>query len=488
MSAVPGPAVPGSIVPGRAGPGVAPGVADAAPLPESPADVVRRLRAGFDSGATLPLEWRREQLVRLRRLLVENQAALLEALRADLGKPEREALLTDLGPVLDECARAARSLRRWSKRRRVATPVMLQPGRSWIVPEPLGVVLVIAPWNYPVQLLLSPLVGALAAGNAVLLKPSEISASTSALLARLLPAYLDPAAVGVVEGGPRETEELLEHRFDHIFYTGNGRVARVILRAAAEHLTPVTLELGGKSPCLVDRTADLALTARRIAWGKFVNAGQTCVAPDYVLVPRDLEEPLIAELGRAIRDFYGEDPRRSADYARIVNARHHARLCALLPGANVALGGQHDAGELYLAPTVLRDVSPDAPAMSDEIFGPILPVLAVSDLDESFEFVRRRPRPLAAYAFSEDADLQERVLSELSAGGVSFNGTVLHVGNPWLPFGGVGESGMGAYHGRHSFETFSHHKGVYERSTRFDPSVLYPPYGARLTGLLKRFL
>jgi aldehyde dehydrogenase (NAD+) len=390
--------------------------------------------------------------------------------------------------VLDECNRALRSVRRWSKRRRVTTPLMLQPGRSWIVPEPLGVVLIIAPWNYPVQLLLSPLVGALAAGNAVLLKPSEISASTSALLARLLPTYLDPAAVAVVEGGPEETQQLLEQRFDHIFYTGSGRVARQILRAAAEHLTPVTLELGGKSPCLVDATADLALTARRIAWGKFVNAGQTCVAPDYVLVQRDLEEPLIAELGRAIRDFYGEDPRRSRDYARIVNARHHARLCGLLSGAKVALGGEHDERELYLAPTVLRDVTPDAPAMSDEIFGPILPVLGVAGLDEAFDFVRQRPRPLAAYAFSEDADLQERVLSELSAGGVSFNGTVLHVGNPWLPFGGVGDSGMGAYHGRYSFETFSHRKGVYERSTRFDPRVLYPPYGARLTQWLKRIL
>ncbi len=456
--------------------------------PESAADIVRRLRACFESGATLSIEWRREQLVGLRKLLVEHQSELLEALRVDLGKPEREALLTDLGPVLDECNRALRGVRRWSKRKRVATPLMLQPGRSWIVPEPLGVVLIIAPWNYPVQLLLSPLVGALAAGNAVLLKPSEISASTSALLARLLPQYLDPAAVAVVEGGPAETQQLLEQRYDHIFYTGSGRVARQILHAAAEHLTPVTLELGGKSPCFVDASADLALTARRIAWGKFVNAGQTCVAPDYVLVPRDLEEPLIAELGRAIRDFYGDDPRRSRDYARIVNARHHARLCGLLSGAKVALGGEHDERELYLAPTVLRDVMPDAPAMSDEIFGPILPVLTVSGLDEAFDFVRQRPRPLAAYAFSEDADLRERMLSEVSAGGVSFNGTVLHVANPALPFGGVGDSGMGAYHGRHSFETFSHRKGVYERSTRFDPSVLYPPYSARLTQWLKRIL
>jgi aldehyde dehydrogenase (NAD+) len=453
-----------------------------------PAEIVSRLRATFDAGRTRPIEWRREQLVRVRRLLVENQAMLLEALRADLGKPEREALLTDLGPVLGECDGALRNVRRWSRRQRVSTPLMLQPARSSVVHEPLGVVLIIAPWNFPVQLLLSPLVGALAAGNTVLLKPSEVSAHTSALLAKLIPAYVDPDAVAVVEGGPQETERLLEQRFDHVFYTGNGRVARLILRAAAEHLTPVTLELGGKSPCLIDASADLALAARRIAWGKFMNAGQTCVAPDYVLVPRHLEEPLLAELGRAVRAFYGEDPRRSRDYARIVNARHHARLTGLLEGAHVALGGEHDARELYLAPTVLRDVDPAAPAMSDEIFGPILPVLPVDDLDAAFAFVRARPKPLAAYAFGEDAELHARVIEELSAGGLSFNGTVLHVGNPELPFGGVGASGMGAYHGRASFETFSHRKGVYQRSTRFDPSVLYPPYGAAITRVLKRLL
>jgi len=450
--------------------------------------LVKSLRSSFESGRTRPLPWRIDQILRLRALITNHEAELIEALRADLGKPVREAWLADLLPVRQECDLAVRNVARWARPERVSTPLTLQPGRSYVAREPLGVVLVIAPWNYPVNLLLAPLVGAIAAGNCAVLKPSELSPHTSSLLARLIPEYLDPEAFAVVEGGPEETTRLLGQRFDHIFYTGNGRVARIILHAAAERLTPVTLELGGKSPCIVDSSAQIALTARRIAWGKFLNAGQTCIAPDYVLVPDALEAAFVHELTVAIRSFYGSDPRRSPDYARIVNARHHARLRGLLAGQEIAVGGDHDEAELYFAPTVLRNVSPEAPAMLDEIFGPILPVLRVSGLDEAIAFVRQRPKPLAVYAFTEEVSVEERVVTELSGGGVGINSPVLHFANQNLPFGGVGPSGAGAYHGRASFETFSHRKAVYSRSTWIDPSLIYPPYGARLTRWLRALL
>jgi aldehyde dehydrogenase (NAD+) len=454
---------------------------DLAAIPET----VARLRKTFESGRTRPLAWRREQLVRLRALLREHGEELLAALRADLGKPAFEAWATDVASVRIEASLALRNLRRWTRPERVGWIPF--PGRARVVREPLGVVLVIAPWNYPVQLLLSPLVGALAAGNCAVLKPSEVTAHTSALLARLLPSCLDPDAVAVVEGAVPETTALLAERFDHVFYTGNGRVGRVVMEAAAKHLTPVTLELGGKSPCIVHADADLRVAARRIAWGKFLNAGQTCIAPDYVLVDREREAELVAELGAAIRDFYGEDPRSSPDYARIASERHHRRLVGLLASGEVAIGGSFDAGERYLAPTVLRRVALDSPAMQEEIFGPILPVLAVASLDEAIAIVRRGEKPLALYLFTRDRAVEERVLAETSSGGACVNGTILHVANPALPFGGVGESGMGAYHGRHSFETMSHRRAVLARGTRFDPKLLYPPYRSFKTWLVKRF-
>jgi aldehyde dehydrogenase (NAD+) len=446
---------------------------------------VARLRKTFGSGRTLPLAWRRQQLARLRAMLGERGEELLEALRADLGKPALEAWAADVASVRMEAALALRNLRRWTRPERVGW--MPVPGRARVVREPLGVVLVISPWNYPVQLLLSPLVGALAAGNCAVLKPSEVTAHTSRLLAQLVPSYLDPDAVAVVEGAVAETTALLAERFDHVFYTGNGRVGRVVMEAAAKHLTPVTLELGGKSPCIVHADANLRVAARRIAWGKFLNAGQTCIAPDYVLVRRDREPELVHELGAAIREFYGEDPRSSPDYARIASDRHHRRLVGLLASGEVAIGGHFDAGQRYIAPTVLRRVAPDSPIMQEEIFGPILPVLAVASLDEAISLVRRGEKPLALYLFTEDRSVEERVLAETSSGGACVNGTILHIANPALPFGGVGESGMGAYHGRHTFEAMSHRRSVLTRGTRFDPRFLYPPYGAFKTRLLKRF-
>jgi len=450
------------------------------------ADQIAALRASFERGKTRPLEWRRAQLAALGQLVSQGADELLHALHQDLRKPVLEAWAADVGYVKQDVKLAQKSLAKWTRPERVATPIHLRPAKSRIVREPLGVVLIIAPWNYPVQLLLGPLVGAIAAGNCAVLKPSEITAHTSAVLAKLVRRHLDPECIALFEGGVPETQAILAERFDHVFYTGNGRVAREVMTAAARHLTPVTLELGGKSPCIIDRDADLAVAARRIAWGKFMNAGQTCIAPDYVLVHQDREAELIEALGRTVREFYGDDPGRSPDYARIPNVRHHRRLAALLKDGEVVVGGQTDESDGYIAPTVLRNPRPDSALMTDEIFGPILPVLTVPNVGAAIDFVNRRPKPLALYLFSNDAKVEQQVIAGTSSGGVCINSTIWHIANPMLPFGGVGPSGMGAYHGRASFETFSHHKSVLTRGTRFDPKFIYPPYTRLKTALIKR--
>jgi len=451
-------------------------------------DTVKRLRASFATGRTRPLAWRREQLQQLRKLLKEHGQELVDAIHRDLGRPDLEGWVSDVAFTATEVDLALRNLERWTRPERVRTPLNQQPASARIVREPLGVVLVIAPWNYPVQLLLSPLVGALAAGNCVVLKPSEVSAHCSEILARLVPRYLDTECVAVVEGGVEETTALLEQRFDHIFYTGNGRVARVVMEAAARHLTPVTLELGGKSPCIVDDDVDLDVAARRICWGKFMNAGQTCIAPDYVLVHESREQALLDAMKEAVAEFYGDDPRHTPDYGRIIDERHHARLSALLSSGEVVTGGQTDASERYIAPTILRQVAPDSPAMQDEIFGPILPVLTVPDVDAAISFVNARPKPLALYVFTRRKEVEDRVVAETSSGGACVNATIWHIANPGLPFGGVGPSGMGAYHGRGSFETFSHRKGVVSKSTSIDPKMAYPPYTRIKQAIVKRLL
>ena len=449
------------------------------------AGLVHGAREATAAGGTRSLAWRRATLRRLRRLVVQHEPALLAALAADLGKPRLEAWTTEIGFCLTEIDQALDHLAGWARPERVATPVALLPGSSHVVREPLGLVCVIAPWNYPVQLLLAPLVAAVAAGNAVVAKPSELAPATAAAAAALLAELADPAIVTVL-GGVGETTELLAQRFDHIFYTGNGRVGRVVSRAAAEHLTPVTLELGGKSPAIVTGRAKLDVAARRIAFGKFVNAGQTCIAPDHVLVERAVHDELVRALVAAVAEMYGPDPRTSADYGRIVSDGHFARLAPLLRDGTAACGGQTDADARYIAPTVLTDVSIDSRIMADEIFGPILPVIAVDSLDEAVRIVNAGDKPLALYVFSEDDADVERVIGATSSGGVTVNGTLFHVANPHLPFGGVGPSGTGAYHGRWGFETFSHRRAVYTRSTRVDPNLLYPPYTAAKEKMVRR--
>ncbi|MDH5492598.1 MAG: aldehyde dehydrogenase family protein, partial [Myxococcales bacterium] len=418
--------------------------------------VVEGLRRSFDEGRSRSIEWRRSQLDALLLLVREKRDEILDALAQDVGKPRLEAYAAEVAFMEKDILHVRKHLERWMRPEKVSTPAVLQPGWSRIYKDPLGVVLIIAPWNYPFQLALSPLVGAIAAGNCAVIKPSEVAPATSALIAQWLPYYLDGSCIAVVEGAVAETTKLLAERFDHIFYTGNGTVGRIVMQAAAKHLTPVTLELGGKSPCIVDPSADLDVAARRIVWGKFYNCGQTCVAPDYVLVHESVHDALVNRMVATVREFWGDDPQQSKDYGRIVNARHHQRLMALMASGDAITGGTGDQGDRYIAPTILKNVSAESKVMQDEIFGPILPVLSVTDMDAAIAFVNARPKPLALYLFASDRGVQEEVLARTSSGGVAVNHAILHLTVPDLPFGGVGESGMGAYHGQASFDTVTH--------------------------------
>ncbi len=454
-------------------------------------DIVEHLRTGFDAGVLRSLASRRAQLKQLRRMLVEQEDRLVDALAIDVGKPRIEAYTTEIAFTINEIDHTLKHLDAWNKPQKVKVPLTFKPGRGHLHPQPLGTVCIIAPWNYPVQLLLAPLVPALAAGNTAVLKPSEVTPTVAAAIADLIPRYLDERAVTVVTGAVDETTVLLEQRFDHIFYTGNGTVGRVVMTAAAKHLTPVTLELGGKSPAIVAADANIQVAARRIAWGKFVNAGQTCVAPDHVLVEASVEQELLDALSAAITEFYGADPSTSPDYARIVTERHYDRLMGLLDAGgydSTVVGGSGERNAKYLAPTVLAGVKPDAAVMAEEIFGPILPVIPVTDVDEAIRFVNDHDKPLALYAFSSNERTLEKIVDRTSSGGVTLNHVLLHLAVPDLPFGGVGPSGMGAYHGKAGFDIFSHAKPVLDKPTRPDPSLMYPPYTSFKAKLLRRFL
>jgi len=453
--------------------------------------LVDGLRREHATGFAGTVAFRTDQLERMIRLIEENESAFTEALRADMGKPDIETYAGEIAISLTELKVMRKNLAKWAAPEPVSVPLVSRPGKAWVQREAKGIVLVISPWNYPLQLSLLPVATAIAAGNAVVLKPSELAPATSHLLAETLPRYLDPRTVRVIEGAVEETTALLEQRWDHIFYTGNATVGRIVMRAAAEHLTPVTLELGGKSPAIVDRDARLKVAARRIVWGKFFNAGQTCVAPDHVIVQRDVHRELVAHMVEAVQAFYGEDPQASADYGRIVNDRHFRRLTGLIDAGGferVAVGGQSDAATRFIAPTILDEVSLDAALMREEIFGPLLPVIVVDDLDAALQVVNAGPKPLALYAFTEDGATTERIVRETSSGGMCINHTILHLGVPGLPFGGVGESGMGAYHGKWGFDELSHRKSVLERPTNFDPPVAYPPFGALKRKLVRTIL
>lgn len=452
----------------------------------SPQAIVAALRATFRSQRTRPLDWRRGQLRALRRMLVEREAEFVEALRQDLGKPALESFVTEIGIVRGEIDHALRHLRGWTHGKRVPVPLALQPASARVVPQPLGVVLVIAPWNYPLQLLLAPLCGALAAGNCVLLKPSELAPATSRAIARHVPEYLDNDAVAVIEGDAGIASALLEQRYDHVFFTGGARVARIVAAAAARHLTPVTLELGGKSPAIVS-DGDLPAIARRIVHGKFLNAGQTCVAPDHVLVVESAADELLRCLRQALVEFFGPDPATSADYGRIVDDRHFDRLLAALADAEVVAGGAHDRERRYLAPTVVLEPPSGSMLLEEEIFGPILPVIRVPGVAAAIARIAAGEPPLAAYVFTQRADVQRAVEDGVRAGAIGINACAAHLAVPGLPFGGIGESGAGRYHGQHSFDTFSQSRPVFSKGTLVDTlRFAYPPYSRFKAALLRR--
>jgi len=430
---------------------------------QDPAALVGRLRATVRSHATRPLAWRIEELTRLRTLLDQNRDALAKAVYADLHRLPAETFRSEVDACIREIDHFLGHLGEWLAPQPVAVPADagLPAGSTGAVRyDPLGTVLVIAPWNYPVRLLFVPAAGALAAGDTVAAKPSELAPATSEVIAELVPRYFEPDVMAVVQGGVPETTALLAERFDHIFFTGSGGVARIVMRAAAQHLTPVTLELGGKSPVFVDAGTDLLTVARRLAAAKFANAGQTCVAPDYVLADPATARTLESALAHAVLELYGPDPASSPAYGRIINERHFDRVAALLDSGRIVVGGRHDRAERYIAPTVLAEVDPHAPVMLEEIFGPVLPIIEVAGLDEAIAFIDERDKPLALYAFTGNDTTRRRLAVETTSGALNFGLPVAQLRVPGLPFGGVGNSGTGCYHGRHSLETFSHRKAV----------------------------
>jgi aldehyde dehydrogenase (NAD+) len=446
------------------------------------------LSATFNSGKTRDLAWRRTQLKAVQRMMSECESELFDALRSDLGKSALESFATETSFVSADAAYSYKNLNRWSRKQRVTTPIVGQPGKSWIQPEPLGIVLVIGAWNYPVQLSLAGMSAAITAGNCVVIKPSEMAPATSALLARLVPKYMDPDCVKVVEGSVPETTALLELPFDHILYTGGGNVGRIVMAAAAKNLTPVTLELGGKSPCVVLPDANLEVTATRIVWGKFTNAGQTCVAPDYILTDADTEALLLPLLEKNIREMFGDDPQSSDSYGRMINERHLERVSALIESGHTAIGGQVDVADKYIAPTVITDVATDSPVMREEIFGPVLPIVRAENLEEAIELIRKSDKPLSAYVFTNDKRAERKFLEQVSCGNACVNDVMMFMAVHELPFGGVGPSGMGSYHGRNGFETFSHMKAVMRRGWWPDLATRYAPHTAKKFKFLRKVL
>lgn len=449
------------------------------------AGTVRKLRETFASGRTRSVEWRKQQLEALERMMNDNEGAIMEALEKDLGRSPFEAWLADIASTAGEAKDAAKNVKKWMRRRYRLLEMSQLPGRGWVEYEPYGTVLIIGAWNFPFVLTLGPAVGAIAAGNTVLMKPSEVCPASSALMAELVPRYLDNDAIAVIEGDGACSQELIAQGFDHICFTGGTEIGRKVYEGAAPHLTPVTLELGGKSPVIVAADADLDVAAKRIAWTKLINSGQICIAPDYVLADAKIRDQLVEKIKDAITTFESQNPGGK----RIVNERHFDRLTTSLAATkgDVVIGGGSDASKISIQPTVVVDPDPAESLMTDEIFGPILPVMTVQSIDDAISFVNSRPKPLAAYLFTKTKSIRERVIKEVSAGGMVINHLLFQFSTNKLPFGGVGPSGMGAYHGKFGFEQFSHKKTVMTKSTRPDVGAfIYPPYTEKAFKLAKR--
>ncbi|WP_199250686.1 aldehyde dehydrogenase [[Phormidium] sp. ETS-05] len=441
-------------------------------------DIITAQRQFFATGKTQDIAFRLTQLQNLYQAIKNRENAIYAALKADLNKPDVEAYYEIV--VTRDIQAAIKNLKSWVKPQKFPIPLEQFPAQAMMVPEPLGVVLIVGAWNYPFNLIMAPLIGAIAAGNCAIIKPSELSPHTSRLIAEIIGETFDNGYITVVEGGRDISQQLLAEKFDYIFFTGSPRVGKIVMEAAAKHLTPVTLELGGKSPCIVTEDVNIEVAAKRIVWGKFVNAGQTCIAPDYLLVQQGVKSQLLAAIKAAIIEFYGHEPANSPDYGRIVNDGHLQRLQDLLESGEIIVGGDINPDARYIAPTVIDNVSLEAAVMQEEIFGPILPVMTYGDLSEAIDLINRLPKPLALYIFSQNPSHQEQILRQTSSGTACINDTLVHFITPQLPFGGVGNSGMGRYHGKASFDTFCHYKSILKRSFLFDVDLRYPPYRDKL--------
>jgi aldehyde dehydrogenase (NAD+) len=451
--------------------------------------VLEKQRKYFNTGVTRDVDFRMEKLNTLKESIQKNEKEILEALWSDLHKSEFEAYATEIGIILEEINFVMKHLKSWAKTKKVRTPLTHFLSSSYIYSEPYGVSLIISPWNYPFQLTMAPLIGSIAAGNCAMLKPAKYSPKTTEIMAKIIEECFSEEFVAVVEpyGGRESIQALLEEEFDYIFFTGSVPVGKVVMEKAARHLTPVTLELGGKSPCIVDADSDIKLAAKRITWGKFLNSGQTCVAPDYLLVHKSVKKQLLNEIVGCIKEFFGEDPSKSKDFPRIINERQFDRIIGLLDKGNIVTGGEYKKEERYIAPTIIENITWEDPVMLDEIFGPILPTIEFEDLEEVITMVNSKPKPLALYFFSNNKKHQDRIIKMISYGGGCINDTIIHVASAYAPFGGVGASGMGSYHGKGSFDLFSHKKSVIKKSNIIDIKIRYAPYNDKIK-LLKKLM
>ncbi|MDB8794251.1 aldehyde dehydrogenase [Romboutsia sp. 1001216sp1] len=450
-------------------------------------DILNNQRLYFESNKTKDINFRLDKLKTLKKAIVENEEAILNALYKDLGKSHFEGYETEIGIVLEEINYAIKHLKSWSKNKKVSTPITQFPAKSYIVSEPYGVVLIMAPWNYPFQLTISPLIGAIAGGNCSILKPSEFSVHTSKVIVDIINKYFERGYINVIEGGIGVNQQILEERFDYIFFTGSVNVGKIVMNKASKYLTPVTLELGGKSPCIVEKSANVDLSAKRIVWGKFLNAGQTCVAPDYIIVHKDIKKDLIDNMKKYIIKFYGNNPIESVDYPKIINKTHFDRLNNLMKNTDVIIGGNIDKSKLKIAPTIIDNIDHTYPIMDEEIFGPLLPIITYEDYKDIIEIVKKHPNPLALYLFTKNKDIEKYITNNIAFGGGCINDTIIHLATSNLPFGGRGTSGMGSYHGKKSFDTFTHKKSILKKSNLIDIPVRYAPYKGKLK-LLKKIL
>lgn len=462
------------------------------PITETAADTITDIltsqRAFFATGASLPQAFREQQLLTLKKAIHAYQPQIEDALKADLHKSKMESYMSEIALVLDEIEFMLKHLGTLMKAKSVKTPASHFPAKSEILYEPYGMVLNIAPWNYPFQLCVAPMVGAIAAGNTIVLKPSEHAVQTSHVIKAMIDEYFEPNYLAVIEGGVATNEQLLKHPFDYIFFTGSTKVGKIVMKAASEFLTPVTLELGGKSPCIVDKTADIAQAAKRIMWGKTLNSGQTCIAPDYLLVHESVKDALVSQMQKAVDSMFGVNPLQSGDYPKMINQHHYERVKGYLKDGDAVIGGDVNDNTRQISPTVLDGVTWDSPVMQEEIFGAVLPLLTFTDIDAVIDTIKSHDKPLALYLFTKDTQVEDKVLSQVSFGGGCVNDTLMHITNHGLPFGGVGASGMGTYHGKASFYTFSHAKGVLKRGTWLDVPVRYPPYNAQKLALVKKLV